>query len=138
MNFEITPQWLAGFFDGEGCVSIYRFRGKPKFLVSLAQKDPSVLWLIHEMFPESNKPTFYGKKEKQVWHVIFNGVKAKRFLETIREYSFCKRSQIEMGLRFIELLLPYNQCKHGIPAENLAERELLWAQAKQAKIVSVN
>lgn len=138
MMFCIDAKWLAGFFDGEGCVSIYRFRGKPKLLVSVAQKDPSILWLIHEQFPEANKPTFYGKKDKQVWHLILNGVKAKRFLETIREHSYCKRTQIEMALKFIDLLLPVNERKYGIPAENLAERERLWQEAKQAKIVIVN
>jgi hypothetical protein len=135
MIFCIDTKWLAGFFDGEGCVSIYRFRGRPKLQISIAQKDPSILWLIKEAYPEAVGPSTCGDPKKQVWHLFLNGVNAKRFLEDIRDFSFCKRSQIEMALKYISLILPANARKHGLPAENLAERELLWAQAKQAKVV---
>ncbi len=133
---NLNLAWVAGFFDGEGCVSIYRFRGRPKMQVSIAQKDRTLLDLIAIEFPESVGPSFGDG----VWHLFFNGVKARGFLEAIRPYSLGKAAQIDMALRYIGLILPANGRAHGLPSDNLAEREVLFRLAKEAKgkAVAVN
>jgi len=68
----MTPEYVAGFFDGEGCVSSYisrrsiRKRGTPCPHLSMAQKDPAVLIEIREFLGYGvvwkNRLTIRGKK----------------------------------------------------------------------------
>lgn len=102
----ISAEWLAGFFDGEGCVSINKIprntNGRNHQYTcgaSVSQKNKAILQLIHEDFPEGRLVW-----SSRVWNLCFSGKRAKRFLEFIRNHSLLKRDQIEVALRFISRL----------------------------------
>ena len=99
---RITPQWLAGFFDGEGSIVLMNWRGQVKVAASIGQKDLSLLMAIRSKYPEFRKPTFNSNDTKGCWFIRANGRKAKRFLEDIAPYVIRKRTQVELALEFIE------------------------------------
>ena len=103
-----NPIWMAGFFDGEGCVSIRRSFDSRRLisnlnlLVSISQKDTTVLGLI---------VVAYGGKLNNcagIHEVRWHGKASKEFIETILPYSVVKRTQLEIALEFISTLVPYN------------------------------
>ena len=39
-DFKMTWEYLAGFFDGEGCICIYKVRGVPNVIATVSQSEP--------------------------------------------------------------------------------------------------
>lgn len=51
MPYQVNDVWLAGFFDGEGCVTVLRpTRGDPLSQVDLCQKNIGLLQAIQEKY----------------------------------------------------------------------------------------
>ena len=104
---RITPQWLAGFFDGEGCVCASK-RGDNIYNidVSIAQTgNPLLLMMIAAKFPNSNyvdyKPRL-GSKNAQVIRWI--GRYTIEILEYIKDHSIIKKVQIEAALEIAYII----------------------------------
>lgn len=99
--------YLAGFFDGEGCIAILknRFVRKdcsiyhPRYDLSIAisNQNLEVLLDVHKTFGGSitNHPNAYQ------WRV--SALSAKAFLEAIQPYIRVKKTQLELALIFQEL-----------------------------------
>lgn len=102
---RITPQWLAGFFDGEGCVSVVRYRyGLPALRVDLIQSEYNILYLIGLKF--GKQPTAKTRRNpmsKQGWCLSFGGKNAIPFLEFIRPHVVLKRKLVEWGIEMAKL-----------------------------------
>ena len=93
-------RWLAGFFDGEGCVSIYRRRNRREHYlnVSISQKDRAPLDLIYEIYGGSIRKTKTPSNCHQ-WRV--SSRKAEMFLRDILPHSIVKKRAIEGAIEFI-------------------------------------
>lgn len=95
----MTSDYAAGFFDGEGCVYIYRsilhikIGGAfvPGTLDRFKEK-----WGGHISNPYINKNKKY--KDRITW--TLTGLPALKFLEDIYPFVFERKSQIELGIRF--------------------------------------
>ena len=100
----VTPQWLAGFFDGEGTVDIRIAKthgGKYmrfELRVQVAQRDRAPLRLIQDQYGGSIQGSHCG-----MW--VATGATALTFLRAIAPYSVCKADQIAVGIRFQERLV---------------------------------
>lgn len=120
----VDPKWLAGFFDGEGCV----------LYVGLSQKNRGILDLVAASFPE-------GKvcRCSDGSHVLrFYGKRCRRFLEVIRSHSLVKRTQIEMAFQFMDTIYPDSSgMGHGkrLSADVLDQRERIAEALRQEKVV---
>lgn len=146
MDRDFTA-WLAGFFDGEGCVGLYSSRHHRQVMLSvvLAQKDRTILDFIAACYPEGKvvpyKNRSYSKtgaiRECGTAHTYrIYGRNAKRFLEDIQPFSKVKKAQIDMALEFISLLLPRKPFGRGYPKtapEVKARRDELMAGMKAEK-----
>jgi hypothetical protein len=106
---RLTPQWLAGFFDGEGCVyAKIDPRNRTWMKVELTQKDPTILGLIALKFEVSESrsrvsPTKSGATT--TGHTImWSGNQAVEFLEYIKPHVIVKRRLVELALDFCELV----------------------------------
>jgi intein/homing endonuclease len=78
--------YLAGFFDGEGCVS--HKRGRP--LISITQKDVDPLEWIQTV-------TGVGRiyPQRSYWqYVVTNRIDIRIFIQLIYPYSQVKRTQL--------------------------------------------
>lgn len=104
----MSPEWVAGFFDGEGYVGIRKDSGarhhKPNpsytLYVCLTNQDKGPLELLCQQFGGDIQKSGGKTKPVYCWRVSAN--KATLFLQHILPYSLVKRVQIELGLEFQE------------------------------------
>lgn len=135
---RLTPQWLAGFFDGEGCVhASLDPRGRTYIKVQLNQKDPIILGLIGLKFPPSytrarSVPTKSGGTT--TGHMLsWEGYIALDFLSYIKDHVIVKRKLVELAIEF---------CDHiGTVGSKMTEdtrrtRMSIYSQIKQINTVS--
>jgi hypothetical protein len=95
----MNKAWLSGFFDGEGCVSLYRDPRSPNsfaLTVHFTQRDVTVLHAIKTEYPESRLMHCW------IWELKFIGKNSRRILNDIQEFSRVKRPQIDLALQFLE------------------------------------
>ena len=127
----LTPldlAYMAGFFDGEGCIGLYKKSNGSGFspMVTLAQREPDILLAFHNTFggtlrlisrddrETSNRP-YYELKYERYGHCAF-------FLKKLMPYLRGKKAQAEIFLTFI----PRNEDRqHG---DNVVQ---LLAEAKR-------
>jgi hypothetical protein len=100
--------YLAGFFDGEGCVGIKRSGNSFQLYATIGQNKPFVLTKIVEMFGGSIR------KNKNISVYWCSAKVARKFLKAIAPFSVIKKAEIEMALAAFE---PQSfQKKMGVPA----------------------
>lgn len=91
-------QWLAGFFDGEGCV--YIGKGGEYMTVSITQKKTEPLYLIKNWIGGN----VYNKgKGCSVWRTNDKRTSLK-FLRAIRPYAIVKSNEINIGIEFAKTI----------------------------------
>lgn len=109
---KLTPEYIAGFFDGEGCVWVLSTRGTHALRVSITQVDSAILYGIKELY--GGKVTTWRSKtnEKDVskWEIL-NGKDAIIFLEKIYPSLIIKKIQVELAMVFMNL--PWRQIGRG-------------------------
>src|SRR4051794_25612322 len=84
----IDRAYIAGFFDGEGCVTFRdRFGGRP--WMSITQKDPKVLQHIQSLLGCGR---LHPKDKGQCWRLIFTSkADMELLIEVIYRYTIVKR-----------------------------------------------
>jgi len=103
LAIRITPQWLAGFFDGDGSVGVSNRGGRnrcPGVTVQMSQKDPTSLVLISLKYPEF---ILQGPHKNGVHYIQASGRECVEFLELIKDYVICKKKQVEYGIEMAKL-----------------------------------
>jgi hypothetical protein len=99
--------WLAGLFDGEGCVGFYRKRDKRNtsrtayyIVATIAMTHAPTIQRVVELTGSQINFTKRYKNEKHrtcfAWRV--QNAKARVFLEAILPYSFTKAEEIRTAL----------------------------------------
>jgi hypothetical protein len=98
---EADLAWVAGFFDGEGCVMVRKYNAPkrsqyPQYqvLVNVAQKNPAVLYWIADNFGGSVSVS------GQTAHWQASSVIACNFLRQILPYLKIKGPQAVLALEF--------------------------------------
>jgi hypothetical protein len=145
METELDLAYLAGFFDGEGSISILkRKKGEwnvSHFLrVSVGQKDGATLDWIKEKF--GGNVYLVSRDGSYLWAVTDKN--AYVFLKKIQSYLQYKKPQADLGIRFYEeRILGATRRNRKIPLseEELALRESAYEEMKALKktfIPSVN
>ncbi len=128
--YPITWQYIAGFFDGEGCISIYDYerkktlKDKPnkptytyqeklvkisldqkiRFHVSMVQRETLVLEKIHQFLNKHKiKNSLYFSKKTDMGKVQFSSRKAVlSFLKQIHPYLYVKGEKAKFAIEFLE------------------------------------
>lgn len=119
---RLTPQYLAGFFDGEGSVMIKSCDSRLiRLCVNLTNTDLRILALIGMRFPgggpyEMNSP----KTRKQCYQLCWSGKSARPILEFIKDHVIIKRERVLLGLRMAQLT---GERGRDISEANKVERE---------------
>ena len=95
---EYRKAYFAGFFDGEGCISLVR--GGPTIAVAVVQVDRAPLDLLSSTY--GGKVNLHGKPAKEShqqayrWQVY--GSRARVFLEDVRPYLIVKAEKTDEAL----------------------------------------
>jgi intein-encoded DNA endonuclease-like protein len=87
----LNKEYIAGFFDGEGCVSCIPFKGHKykRRYVSIANKDKGVLELIQKQYGGSLR---LKTNKNPCWQLdMTQKSQIKRLLEDILPYMIVKR-----------------------------------------------
>jgi len=108
----INKIWLAGFFDGEGCITSAAQTIKGKYekyprvsmQILIAQKDRVILEEIQKVYGGTIKID-----NKKCHHLRFVGKDTMgKFLGDIYPYSVCKKSQIKVAFKFLDTVREEN------------------------------
>lgn len=106
----ISPQYLAGLIDGEGNICLY-IAGKKNALhgknaglrVCITNTYLPILITIQQMYGGSLRFMKRMPRCKQAYQLTWNGRKARRILEDIREHCIIKKQQVEIAFEFYRL-----------------------------------
>jgi hypothetical protein len=120
----INVSWAAGFFDGEGSVSILLVNRKNKpntsevrVVIQVTQQQPEPLELFKVAFGGTITPYGNGQGTKLYYKWLLTGKeKTRNFLTTLLPFLVVKRSQAEKALDCISLqhplgALPYSEAE---------------------------
>lgn len=118
----MTPAYLAGFFDGEGCVGVYlRNQDKSKshkyyvLVVSLSQVGDSGRDLLRSIQDEYGGSVY--KNTSGVWYYTLSANKARAFLLDILPFLVIKQTQAALGLSFQD---EQDKTTNNVTATNIA------------------
>lgn len=96
--------YLAGFFDGEGCVSIIHTpaRGEHYYevRVSANQVDPSPLYVMQRRFGGRLVPLHRNPEHRQIYGWIVTGPRGREALEAMLPFLTVKRTQAILAVEF--------------------------------------
>lgn len=106
MEEELSLRYIAGFFDGEGCISLTRRpeirdggQGWVCLRATVCNTRPLVIDEIHRRFGGSRAVSLPDKHRKQaLYRVVMSDRQAERFLACILPYLVVKRAQAELAL----------------------------------------
>lgn len=117
---ELFLAWVAGFFDGEGCICAANHPNGPSLRVNIAQKNRLVLELIQQRLGGK----IYTRKVdgcSQLWYQ--NKEELKTFLTAISPYVILRKSEVDIALRFYEDPLGKQQVIEDLHAASLERRK---------------
>jgi len=143
----ITDEYVAGFFDGEGCIQLtvgdrIGVKGKTylrcQLYISITQLDPTVLYAIKDVYggnvyKRKARATKSSKMHNRSDWVATSKVAAD-FLEDIRPYMICKAEEADIALKFASTMGNNTQdTRNGLAPEVIALRKQLCADIKSAR-----
>lgn len=118
MSLDVA--WVAGFFDGEG--NIWIGKGLLQIQIAITQKEIGILRLIQQQYGGS--VCKYGIQSCHKWRVC-NTADGKRFLWAIKDHVICKKTEVELALRFLETKRENNKGCHPLSAEQIELRSAI-------------
>lgn len=142
--------YIAGLFDGEGCVSISktwpkdRLNPRYKLCVTIANTNPKPLIIIKKLYGGyiyiGNKSP--GRKILYTWKIATKST--ERFLGDILPYLIIKKEEVELALIHRKFINKYQENKHDNKNksvkchtdEELKEQEKIKTQLQELKRVA--
>lgn len=108
---RLTPQWVAGFFDGEGCVSpkIEHYGTSANIRVTITQKNPAILGLLCIKFlggsiQVKNRIVREGSGSSRVHELWYTGNAVLPLLEFIKDHVIVKKELVLLGIELAKLV----------------------------------
>lgn len=97
-----TVAYLAGFFDGEGCITCLQYKHEDRddnygIRAQLSQNDRRPLDLAMETFPGGR---LYPRKNAKVLNVQWHGLNAVDMLEQMLPFLLVKRDEARLAIEF--------------------------------------
>ena len=93
--------YLAGFFDGEGCITISRIRDKSGSLIlMISNTNKTIIKLIAKWFKGDIMYIKQKDNRKEAWTFKAYSQDAEIFLKAIYPYLLIKKEQAHIGLEY--------------------------------------
>ena len=120
--------YIAGFFDGEGCIAGYITESKhPIVKIIIGQRRPETLFWIKETLGMGG--IYKNPRGSSCWR-IGSKKDVKKFISLILPYSKDKKKQLLVGRKLVNLI---GKSGHSPGPENYLERMILFNQLKLLK-----
>lgn len=96
---DVELAYIAGFLDGEGCITISK-SGKRRYslCVSFAQRKPETIRWVANLF--RSKSSVYKYKNRKLYHFGMYGTEAKNLLVSVLPFLQEKKQQAGEAIRF--------------------------------------
>lgn len=118
----ISLEYVAGFFDGEGCISINGNGRSFTLVIGLCQVEVSILQEIQAQFGGYLYPKpIRNRNANQCWELRWNAKAGLEFLKQITPFLRVKREQAD----FVILNEQYLVCPRKGRANTLSDEEVL-------------
>lgn len=93
--------WIAGFFDGEGCVAISVQKQTKMWLeLSVQNTYKEAVDRLQEAFPGHYRDFLPRAGRMRVWEWKVTGFYAAAFAEAVLPYALVKREQLRLAVAF--------------------------------------
>ena len=131
---NVSAEYAAGLFDGEGCVTSYFHSGKyAQVAAKVCMTDPRPLKGLSTTFGGKVRPIKDIRKAhyKPQFEWIVYSKDAKTFFEAILPYAIVKRDQIALALELLSLIGGRGAPRRNqVTYPNAEQRELLVQQIR--------
>lgn len=138
MQKEIIMAYLSGLFDGEGTVGVYTVNSTKYPTTTLSIKitlcDYKALKLCKEYYGGSLFERQRLKSGKRCWQWCLYGDNRRTFLQDILPFSIIKKSQIKLGLQYLE---EFN-FMHGGNRNGINHKRQKWFNQKFKQLKKLN
>lgn len=134
--------YLAGFIDGEGCISITR-RNKNRrsgytLTLSASQLDPKPLYRLQQVFGGSLKQYKHKNSNSRPYYMwSVSSQKAVLAIATLLPYLLVKNEQARLGLVFAETITAFSRDNDGtftkLSDDIIAKREGIYKDMRELK-----
>lgn len=107
MERLLNAEYVAGFFDGEGCVCLFlKANGQTGLVVSIANTHIETLKLLKVQYGGTLCKRIEGRPGhwRPIGRIQWGGKTARDILVDILPHLVIKKAQVELALQFIELL----------------------------------
>lgn len=139
MSEQLSAEYIAGFFDGEGCVQIKNPRHGPGRVhllsVSISNTYKPILEIIQRQYGGSLLPNRRIAKGLTGWDLYWSARKAEIFLRDVYPYLVVKKEQVLFAFKFLETVSLYRGPHDSVSTSVLAIREELVGKIKAEKRV---
>ena len=133
---EIDVRYLAGFFDGEGCIQLVNRvtkEGKQRSNMSVVITQAN-LDILHDIELRYKGSIYELKKTpNKCWQLVLSASNALEFLQDVVPYLIIKKEQALLAIEFQEHLSS-NKSRAKVSIEDLLYRSNLATKVKSLKI----
>lgn len=133
---KLTPEYLAGFFDGEGSVGHVIRNGRECLQISLSNNYKPILDAVEDKFDGGGvyKDTGSQKYDSRCWkwHCSNNSV-MKAFLTFVVPHLTFKQAEVSIALAILQTA--HTQGRHQYTEQELLVRMRLFDMLDEAKAV---
>jgi hypothetical protein len=125
--------WLAGYFDGEGCIHLQKDVRQNKravymLQVCITQKNPATLYLLEKEF---GGQVYQHAKGCYRWRVVSRA--ALHFLLAIEPYCIIKADQVRLAIEFAKTLRSDNLGSTPMDDETSLRRSEIYSRLRELK-----
>jgi len=94
-------KYIAGFFDGEGTIGVYRDEGYHRVRIQIANTNKEILEWIKSTVDIGGNIVEHRQKPRSCFIFQSSCLSARKFLELVSPHLKIKKDQAELALEFV-------------------------------------
>lgn len=127
-NFK---KYLSGFFDGDGSITVEKFKGGYTLRIKFSQSNENWIDTIKNYYPFLKKTGYKrnDRNSRKEYQLRASGIQIKLLVQDLFKYSILKYEQLIEASKFFELINTRNKNE---------EKEQIYLKLKELKVNSQN